>query len=139
MKVFSKIAVIAAAFMLVSAFVSCKNDAEEGPGVVAEFATDNFYGLECPAVVTCFDDDTWEIVVDATKEKAIGQELTFATGTYKGDVTKKNADVTIVITSMLSGKGDTEPTEIPEEAQPSYDVKIQDDVLLLPYGSFKRK
>ena len=38
MKMFKKIAVLAAALMMVSVFVSCDNNAEEaGDGIVAEF------------------------------------------------------------------------------------------------------
>ena len=137
MKVFSKIAVIAAAFMLVSVFVSCKNDAEEGPGVVAEFVSDgeNYMGVKLSC--TCYDDDCFEIVIEDAKDVTQAKDLvgeTMYKGTYKGDPTK-DGELDVVVTEAFDGKS---LQELPETAQIKETVSIVKDVLELPFGDFKR-
>ena len=138
MKVFSKIAVIAAALMLVSVFVSCKNDAEEGPGVVAEFVSDGDNMLGVKLTCTCYDDDSFDIVLDDAKDIKEAKEFvgeTLYMGTYKGDPTKKNGEIEVVMTHGFNGK---EQVEYPEKQQIKATVEIVDDVLLLPFGYFDR-
>lgn len=137
MKVFSKIAVIAAAFMLVSAFVSCKNDAEEGPGVVAEFVSDgeNYMGVKLSC--TFYDDDSFEIVIEDAKDVTAAKDFvgeTMYKGTYKGDPTK-DGELDVVVTDGFDGK---ELVEYPEDKQIKTTVSIVKDVAELPFGEFKR-
>lgn len=83
MKLFSKIAVVAAALMLVSIFTGCKNDSGSGPEIVAVF--EGFTQSEHYAcTLTCYDDESWDLDVSGTP---IGG-FTYAKGTYEGDPTK---------------------------------------------------
>ena len=83
MKLFSKIAVLAAAVMLVSVFAGCKNNEDEGAGVLAEYVQKD---SDFEGTITFFDDDTFEANMTGI-ESGIEMEV-YATGTYKGDISK---------------------------------------------------
>ena len=83
MKLFSKVAVLAAAVMLVSVFTGCKNNEDEGAGVLAEYEVKD---SDHEGTITFFDDDTFEVNMTGIEE-GIEMEL-YATGTYKGDISK---------------------------------------------------
>ena len=129
MKLFSKIAVIAAAFMLVSVFASCKTE-EEGPATVAEFESKEGKTV---ATVTFYDDDSFEF--NGTEE-IYGTLMEFyISGTYKGDVTKKNVEGTYEITEATYNGADY---PIPSN-QAEGEFEIVDDVLYFMFFSAKRK
>ena len=134
MKVFSKIAVIAAAFMLVSAFVSCKNDAEEGSGIVAEFVCDSLYGPSTEGTLTCYDDNTWDILTTFQDV-----EFTFAKGTYEGDPSK-DGKIKVIVTHLADSPDSLNPISPDVKDQFTYDITITKGTFDLEYvGTFKRK
>ena len=158
MKMFKKMAVLAAALMLLSVFVSCDNNAEESDAaVVAEF---NGYGLlvssinefsersakkirEPDAKVTFYDDDTFKVVAfyqekiayDNIDLRAADKSIEVANGTYDGDHTK---DGNVKIT--FENYADMETGEL--EEVPSKDAKtditIKDGCFKFMYYIFER-
>ena len=82
MKLFSKIAVVAAALLLVSVFTGCNNSSSgSGPETLAVFeGTSGRYAC----TLTCFEDDSWDLDIAGTP---LG-DFTYAKGTYEGDPTK---------------------------------------------------
>lgn len=84
MKLFSKLAVVAAALLLVSVFTGCNNSSSgSGPETLAVFeGISESYGYAC--TLTCYDDESWDLYVENTP---VGS-FTYAKGTYEGDPTK---------------------------------------------------
>lgn len=132
MKLFSKIAALAAVVLLVSGLAACK-DAEEGPSVVAEYHTETNTELGVPATFTFYDDDSWELIYDFTSMG--GNEELFYKGTYKGDPTEDGTiEITITDSVDYEAAVDGEKVEIepiPEEKREPMDLIIQNGVLYL--------
>lgn len=135
MKLFSKVAVLAAALMVVSVFAGCKNAEDEGDGVVAvykgypsktpkkavsssvdarkaDIPTDNPY-----ANLTFYDDDTFNVTLLVAEE-----EPEIAVGTYSGDPSK-DGKIKIEVEKManLSTK-DSSYTLIPLPEEEKEDI-----------------
>ena len=139
MKMFKKMAVLAAALMMVSVFVSCDNNTEEaGDGIVAEF-----YGYperirvreqisnaargvkaeakEPVAKVTFYDDDTFKVVAfyqkqvayDNIDSRAADNTVEIANGTYEGNPAE-DGDVKITL-KMLVDMENGEPEKVPAD------------------------
>ena len=130
MKLFSKIAALAAVVLLVSGLAACK-DAEEGPSVVAEYHTETNTELGVPATFTFYDDDSWELIYDFTSMG--GNEELFYKGTYKGDPAK-DGTITIIITDRVDYEAavDGEKVKIepiPEKKRTTLDITIKNGVL----------
>ena len=118
MKLFKKMAVLAAALMLLSVFVSCDNNAEEaGDGIVAEFNgyVNKFAELpraakviEPDAKVTFYDDNTFKVVayesfLDSLSGdgRAAEKSAEIANGTYEG-TPDKDGKVKITFENAIS-------------------------------------
>lgn len=134
MKVFSKIAVFAAAFMLVSVFASCKNDADESSGIVAEFVCDSLHGPDTEGTLTCYDDNTWDIL---TTYQDV--EFIYSKGTYKGDPSK-DGEIKVIVTHICDGPDSLIPVTPDMKDQFIYDITITKGTFEFEYvGTFKRK
>ena len=151
MKLFKKMAVLAAALMLVSVFVSCDNNTEESSdaAVIAEF---NGYAnakelppegieilgsraakVEDPDVkVTFYDDDTFK-VMSILKKKAVDEPEPRAAdtaevmnGTYEGDPSK-DGKVKVTVENMMgdSGKLEPLPDNLPDYLKNMYNTTIE--------------
>lgn len=117
MKLFSKVAVLAAALMVVSVFAGCKNAEDEGDGVVAlyngyldgtkkKFPARLATGIDYEKPVLelkFYDDNTFDVIT------VQGEEAEFANGTYKGDPAK-DGDIDITFKEMVNMK--SESTEL---------------------------
>ena len=141
MKLFSKIAVIAAACMLVSVFTACKTEEEEsGPGIVAEFKgtipsipSTNIRSIDKMPVfdITAYfyDDDSFEATGNykwADDDKIV-YEGDFAKGTYTGDPSK-DGKIKLTLTSTYNGSG---LKEIPKENQEADEITIIDGTFVI--------
>ena len=150
MKMFKKLAVLAAALMLLSVFVSCNNNAEESSdaAVVAEF---NGYAkvkefppegievlpsraakVEAPDVkVTFYDDDTFKVFSFLKKKAVDDPEIRAAdtmevmNGTYEGDPSK-DGKVKVTVENSANKDGDLEPlpADLPAEIKNMYNTTI---------------
>lgn len=133
---------IAAAFMLVSVFVSCNNSAENEPGVVAEYISDtedNVSGFKL--TLTFYDDDSWEVVLDdagsATAAKDFEGKVIWD-GTYTGDPSK-DGPITISITHIFVGDSVEEVPSAAKDAYTDLEFTISKGFLGTPFGNFERK
>ena len=152
MKLFSKVAVLAAALMVVSVFAGCKNAEDEGAGVVAEFdgyldnsklkseaidssrAADETPDYSKPILnLKFYDDDTF--VVEAVQM----YEGVFAEGTYKGDPSK-DGEVIITFSAMVNMKSEsTELQPVGDNAKyVNGPYEIEDGVLRFQMFKFVR-
>ena len=103
MKLFSKLAVVAAAFMMVSVFAGCQNSVDSpdsGTGnkpkptelektaeVYRAYVNNGDSGdWAYPSALTFYDDNTWDLVYDLTDNYYYGKKVTRLTGTYEGDL-----------------------------------------------------
>lgn len=157
MKLFSKVAVLAAALMVVSVFAGCKNAEDEGDGVVAvykgypsktkikdavlssvdareaDIPTDKPY-----ANLTFYDDDTFNVTLLVAEE-----EPEIAVGTYSGDPSK-DGKIKIEVEKManLSEKNSSYTLiPLPEEEKEyiNGEYKISDGELFFPPFIFIRE
>ena len=160
MKMFKKMAVLAAALMLLSVFVSCDNNAEEesGDGIVAVFngyyagkplVSPDFPEPEPRAVkadepvtkITFYDDNTFKAVAYVREAVALDnvsrevETTPLATGTYDGDPTKDGkVDVTI---EKYAGMESGELEDVPA-GKGDVTITIKDDSFLFLGFNFKR-
>ena len=151
MKLFSKVAVLAAALMVVSVFAGCKNAEDEGDGVVAvykgypgkfkktaelssvdarkaDIPTDNPY-----ANLTFYDDDTFNVTLLVVED-----EPEIAVGTYSGDPSK-DGKIKVEVEKManLSAKDSSYelfplPEEKKEEINGEYEI-IGGELIFPPF------
>lgn len=156
MKLFSKVAVLAAALMVVSVFTGCKNAEDEGAGVVAVYKgypskiqekavissvdarkadvpTDKPY-----ANLTFYDDDTFNVTLLVAEE-----EPEIAVGTYSGDPSK-DGKIKVEVEKMANLSEKTTSYELiplPEEMKKEMngDYEISDGELFFPPFIFIRE
>ena len=157
MKMFKKLAVLAAALMMVSVFVSCDNNAEESSdaAVVAEFnGYENAKELPPEAIeilpsraakvedpdvkVTFYDDDTFK-VISFLKKKAVNEPTPRAAntmevmnGTYEGDPSK-DGKVKVTVENMMGDSGELEPLP---DTLPDYVKKMYNTTIEIKEGEF---
>lgn len=131
MKLFSKIAALAAVVLLVSGLVACKNAEEEDSPVVAVFYTESDPGFGVPATFTFYNDDSWELIYDFGSKG--GKEELYLKGTYKGDPTEDGTiEITITDSVDYEAAVDGEKVKIepiPEKKRTPLDITIKNGVL----------
>lgn len=127
MKVFSKVAVILAAFMLVSVFTACNNNEDASASEVAVFVNQD-------ATCTFYDDDTWAIEGKMELGDTSDDIPVEANGTYNGDVTKDGEVDIEVETYSINGQ------ELPiPGGQNKGTITIKDDKFNFIFGTWTRK
>ena len=142
MKLFSKVAVAAAALMMVSVFTGCKTE-DSGAGVVAEFKgkcsemgelTRNIKGqVAAPEVsqtfpdtlLTFYDDDTFELTAEYNNEEGV-----FLAGTYKGEPDKNGTktEPNIVKITIKQAFNGTKLEDLKKD--------MEDEIYIDPNGRF---
>ncbi len=132
MKVFSKVAAIAAALLLVTAFAGCSNaaDSDSGNSTVATFeATQTRNGVTFVYTLTCKANKEWEQSQSAT---SAGQSITrYYGGTYTGDPSQ---DGTVTFKLTKSKENGSDWQTLPEAQQTEMTGTITNGILTLSNG-----